>query len=242
MGFAPIRRTRLNQPSGDGIDWTNQGARGISLELSTSALTNVATGKPFSVTGTKKAIGRPGTGLGFGSTDGAGTTDKLVDSGVLSATARSILVLAKLNGFGGGGFGRFFENSGAGNEMFYVNSSLGLIYWRQFSGGQRTANSTTAASVSDTFGKVTAYSVSFDASNPANQPELYINGTRQAYSSADGIPTGTPNSYTGACIGNRATDSARCCDGTIYVARVIDRVLAAKEHAEFYANPWQVFL
>lgn len=242
MAFLPIRRSRLNQPNGDGIDWTNQGARGISLELSTSALTNVATGKPFSVTGTKKAIGRPGTGLGFGSTDGAGTTDKLVDSGVLSATARSILILAKLNGFGGGGFGRFFENSSAGNELFYVNSSLGLVYWRQFSGGQRTANSTTAASVSDTFGKVTAYSVSFDASNPANQPELYINGVRQAYKSADEIPTGTQNSYTGACIGNRATDSARCCDGTIYVARVIDRVLAAKEHAEFYANPWRVFL
>lgn len=240
MGFAPLRRARLSQPNGDGIDWPS--AKSLSFDLFPNGLSDRANQRVLAVTGTKKVIGKLGVGLGFGATDGVGSTDKAVASQFIPAVQRTYFVLAKLNSFGGGGFGRFFEDTTINKELFYVNSSLGLVYWRSFDTGQRTANSGSAASVSDKFGKVTAYATSFDASNPSNQPELYIDGVRYPFASADGVPSGSAVAYSGLCIGNRNSDNARGCDGTIYVVRSFDRMLSAKEHAELTANPNTVFL
>lgn len=240
MSFVPLRRPRLSQSRGDRIDWMN--AQGLTLDLSPNTLEDGVGHRPITVTGTKKVIGSPGTGIGFGATDGIGTTDKISISQFLPAVQRSYFVLAKLNGFGGGGFGRFIEDLTPGNDLFYVNNTYGLVYWRQFDTGNRTANTGTATSVSDKFGKVTAFSVSFDSSSPSNQAELYIDGVRYPFSTGDGVPTGNAIAYNGIAVGNRVSDNARSCDGTIYVVRSFDRMLSAKEHAELAANPNRVFL
>lgn len=44
MAFAPIRRTRLNQPRGDGIDWSNPLTRGL-LFASADGMSDLVTGK-----------------------------------------------------------------------------------------------------------------------------------------------------------------------------------------------------
>lgn len=237
MAFAPLRRTRLNQPRGDGIDWLN--AKSLSFDLSPVTRTDIANGRALTFYGTKKTIGKFGIGVGFGSVDGVGTTDKIATSLSGSSGKRSYFVLAKLNGWGGGNFGRLFDSSG--QEQFYVSSSNGLVYVRAYGSGQRSANTNAPASVSDTFGKVTSFSVSFDSSSTANEPELYINGIRYPFVTLDGVPSGAVTAASNLMIGNRA-DNTRNCDGTIYVFRSFDCMLSAKDHAELTANPNRVYL
>lgn len=237
MGFVPFRRARLNQPIGDGIDWLN--AKGLSFDLSPVTRTDIANGRALTFEGTKKVIGKFGIGVGFGSVDGAGTTDKITTSLSGSSGKRTYFVLAKLNGWGGGNFGRFFDASA--QEILYITTSLGLVYLRSYSVGVRSAISNSAASVSDTFGKVTAFSVSFDASSYTNEPELYINGIRLPFVTVDGVPSGSITAASNLVVGNRA-DNTRNFDGTIYVFRSFDCMLSAKEHAELTANPNRAYL
>ena len=207
------------------------------------ACAEVVKSKLYTATGTKLQRSSVGTGRGFGSTDGAGTTDKVLTDIVGTQGPRTYFVLAKLNGWGGGNYGRFIDGTTSSQELFYVSNAGngGLIYYRTFSGGIRTALTVDPNSVSNQFGKITSYSVSFDASSPSNQPELYIAGTRYAYVSLDGIPTGTANSTGAFYIGNRGTDNLRNTDGTIYLVLVFDRMLSAAEHKSLTENPWQVF-
>ena len=239
-----LRRVRTRQPSTSvKIDFANPITKGLSGVIRLDACAEVVKGKLYTATGTKLQRSSVGTGRGFGSTDGAGTTDKVLTDIVGTQGPRTYFVLAKLNGFGGGNLGRFFDGTTTSQELFYVSNAGngGLIYWRQFSGGSRTALTVDASSVSNQFGKITSYSVSFDASSPSNQPELYIAGTRYAFVSLDGVPTGTANSTGAFYIGNRGTDNLRNTDGTIYLVLVFDRMLSAAEHKSLTENPWQVF-
>ena len=239
-----IRRVRGRQPQpAVKIDFANPITRSLSSVIRLDTCAEAVKGKLYTATGTKLQRSSIGTGRGFGSTDGVGTTDKVLTDIVGTQGPRTYFVLAKLNGWGGGNFGRFFEGTTASQELFYVSNAGngGLLYWRQFSGGRRTALTVDPNSVSNQFGKLTSYSVSFDASSPSNQPELYIAGTRYAYVSLDGIPTGTANSTGAFYIGNRGTDNLRNIDGTIYLVLVFDRMLSAAEHKSLTENPWQVF-
>jgi len=238
------RRVRTRQPStAVKVDFANPITKGLSGVIRLDACAEVVKGKLYTATGTKLQRSRVGTGRGFGSTDGAGTTDKVLTDIVGTQGPRTYFVLAKLNGWGGGNFGRLIDGTTVNQELFYISSAGngGLIYYRTFSGGIRTALTVDPNSVSNQFGKITSYSVSFDASSPSNQPELYIAGTRYAFSSLDGVPTGTANSTGAFYIGNRGTDNLRNTDGTIYLVLVFDRMLSAAEHKSLTENPWQVF-
>ena len=239
------RRVRTRQPStAVKVDFANPITKGLSGVIRLDACAEVVKGKLYTATGTKLQRSRVGTGRGFGSTDGAGTTDKVLTDIVGTQGPRTYFVLAKLNGWGGGNLGRFFEGTTSSKELFYINNAAGnggLIYWRQFSSGPRTALTVDPNSISDQFGKITSYSVSFDSSSPSNQAELYIAGKRYAFSSLDSVPTGTANSTGAFYIGNRGTDNLRNIDGTIYLVLVFDRMLSASEHKSLTENPWQVF-
>ena len=240
-----IRRVRSRQPSTSvKVDFENPITKGLSGLIRLDARAEVVKGKLYTATGTKLQRSSVGTGRGFGSTDGAGTTDKVLTDIVGTQGPRTYFVLAKLNGWGGGNLGRFFDGTTSSKELFYINNAAGnggLIYWRQFSGGPRTALTVDPNSVSNQFGKITSYSVSFDSSSPSNQAELYIAGTRYAFASLDSVPTGTANSTGAFYIGNRGTDNLRNIDGTIYLVLVFDRMLSASEHKSLTENPWQVF-
>lgn len=238
------RRVRSRQPSTSvKVDFANPITKGLSGVIRLDACAEVVNGKLYTATGTKLQQSYIGTGRGFGSTDGAGTTDKVLTDIVGTQGPRTYFVLAKLNGWGGGNFGRLIDGTTVNQELFYISSAGngGLIYYRTFSGGIRTALTVDPNSVSNQFGKITSYSVSFDASSPSNQPELYIAGTRYAFFSLDGVPTGTANSTGAFYIGNRGTDNLRNIDGTIYLVLVFDRMLSAAEHKSLTENPWQVF-
>jgi len=240
-----IRRVRTSQPSTSvKVDFANPITKGLSGVIRLDACAEVVNGKLYTATGTKLQRSIIGTGRGFGSTDGAGTTDKVLTDIVGTQGPRTYFVLAKLNGWGGGNLGRFFEGTTSSKELFYINNAAGnggLIYWRQFSSGPRTALTVDPNSISDQFGKITSYSVSFDSSSPSNQAELYIAGKRYAFSSLDSVPTGTANSTGAFYIGNRGTDNLRNIDGTIYLVLVFDRMLSAAEHKSLTEKPWQVF-
>ena len=239
-----IRRVRGRQPQpAVKIDFANPITRSLSSVIRLDTCAEAVKGKLYTATGTKLQRSSIGTGRGFGSTDGAGTTDKVLTDIVGTQGPRTYFVLAKLNGWGGGNLGRFFDGTTSSQELFYVSNAGngGLIYWRQFSGGQRTALTVDPNGVSNQFGKITSYSVSFDSSSPSNQPELYIAGTRYAFASLDSVPTGTANSTGAFYIGNRGTDNARNIDGTVYLVLVFDRMLSAAEHKSLTRNPWQVF-
>lgn len=235
----PLGQKLASQPQfAAPIDWGNPLTKGLVSAVRLDSLRNVVNNVALTATGTKRVATQKGIGRGFGSTYGAGTTDRVGTTLSGSSGKRSYFILAKANGWGGGNFGRLLDASA--QEQFYVSSSNGLVYVRVFSSGQRSANTTAPASVSDTFGKVTSFSVSFDASDPANQPELYIGGTRFAFSSLDGTPSGSATTASNLIIGNRA-DNTRNFDGTIHLLLSFDRMLSAAEHAALSANPWQVF-
>ena len=239
-----IRRVRGRQPQpAVKIDFANPITRSLSSVIRLDTCAEAVKGKLYTATGTKLQRSSIGTGRGFGSTDGAGTTDKVLTDIVGTQGPRTYFVLAKLNGWGGGNFGRFIDGTTLTQELFYVSNAGngGLIYYRSFSGGPRSALTVDPNSVSNQFGKITSYSVSFDASSPSNQPELYIAGTRYAFASLDSVPTGTANSTGAFYIGNRGTDNARNIDGTVYLVLVFDRMLSAAEHKSLTRNPWQVF-
>ena len=240
MAFAPIRRTRLSQSMGEGIDWHDPLSTKLRSSVSLRALYDSAINKGLAGphTGTKVV----GMGRGFGAAVGAGTTDKILMTTSGNSGPRSYFVVANANGWGGGNLGRFIEGTTATQEVFYINNAVGLVYFRQFGSGARTANINNASIVSALFGKVATFSVSFDSSNPANQAELYVNGVRYPFSTADGTPTGTASTTGVHYIGNRASDNARCFDGTIYSVDVFDRMLSALEHSQLSALAYRKYL
>ena len=240
MAFAPIRRPRLNQPRGEGIDWHDPLSIKLISSVSLGALYDAAISKGLAGphTGTKVA----GMGRGFGAAVGAGTTDKILTRTSGNSGPRSYFVVANVNGWGGGNLGRFIEGTTATQELFYLSNTGGLVYYRQFTGGARTANVSNASVVSALFGKVATYSVSVDSSDPGNQAELYVNGVRYPFSTPDGIPTGTATATGFHYIGNRASDNARCCDGIIYSVDVFDRMLSALEHSQLSALAFSKYL
>lgn len=188
--------------------------------------------------GTRKVVGAIGLGRGFGSVDGAGTTDRVATSLSGSAGKRTYFVLAKVNGWGGGNFGRLFDASA--EEIFYFRSVEGLTYSRAYSVGVRSAISNSAASVSDTFGKIASFSVSFDASSYTNKPELYINGIRFPFVTIDGVPSGSITAASNLIVGNRA-DATRNFDGVIYDFLQFDRMLLPVEHARLHAMSTKLY-
>ena len=97
------RRVRTRQPSTSvKVDFTNPITKGLSGVIRLDACAEVVNGKLYTATGTKLQQSYIGTGRGFGSTDGAGTTDKVLTDIVGTQGPSTYFRLAKLNGWGGG--------------------------------------------------------------------------------------------------------------------------------------------
>lgn len=240
MTFAPIRRPRLNQPNGDGIDWSNPITRNLVSAIGLGTLYDAAASKSLTgtVTGTKTVAG----GRGFGTTDGSGTSDKVPTTLAASTGPASYFVRAKLIGWGGGSAGRLFQSTSGGFEALYIQNAVssGLVYVRAFT-GSRSAFTNSAASVSDNFGKIACYSVSFDASSPSNEPELYINGVRFPFATFDSLPTGSAVAGGSIAIGN-STAGTKNADGIIYDLYSFRGMLSSDQHKSLAANPHQIYL
>lgn len=197
--------------------------------------------RPLAPTGGPKLVaGKFGPAVGFGSTYGGGTTDRL-DGGILprpSSGWRSIVSHYYANGTGGGGFGRvFMENSSTPTEMVYVNSSRMTYYmYANASVGQWDAPISSLAT-----GRWQSFGVTHDQRTMGNVPTEYLDGTSVSVV----VQSNSSGVYNSAAFspvfGNRPSDSARCWDGLIGPVLFFDGALTDADHAALDRNPLQVF-
>lgn len=197
--------------------------------------------------GTPKAKAVPrGIATGFGTTYGTGTSDR-VDSGVLDAPRtgmRSVVAHLFVNGQGGGGLGRVFQNASGsgianvGDEAVYLNGG-GMLF-------VRTTSSLTGASYTTTpafpTGRWAVFGISFMGDYPTNTPaSMYIDGVSVPVTITQAAGAAfTANTVQSLSWGNRGSDSARGFDGMIGPTVVFDGNLSADEQVDLRDNPWQV--
>lgn len=147
--------------------------------------------------------------IGFGATDGVGSTDRL-DTGLIGQSAqRTFAFRCKYNGNGGGGFGRAISTDSL-TEFISAGLGGGIGYGRLWSstGYQWVLPGTGVA------GTIYSVVISYDSSNVANDVIAWVNGAAVTV----GVPaarTGTPNTDANSYkIGNRG-DNLRNWDGWI---------------------------
>ena len=193
------------------------------------------------VGGPKNTAGKLGVSKGFGATLGTGTTDR-IDAGyvpVQRAPYRSIVAHIFLNGGGGGGLGRIFQDvSGTGltggDESLYLNTGGAAISYvrRAATNGQYVASSQPT-------GRWSSFGVSHDQTTVGVAPKLYID----AIESSVTVNTNSTGSFTatGTTLswGNRA-DGARNWDGLIGPVAFFDCLLTREEHKALNDNIWQL--
>jgi len=198
--------------------------------------------------GPKLAPTKLGMAMGFGTTYGTGTTDR-IDGQTLARSAgfRSIVSFSYAVGTGGGGFGRISQPTGttgaaADDEAWYINGTTSKFqYNRQNSAGTGGAWHIAGAAVT---GAWKCYGVTHDQTAVGNTPALYedgklatttvINASTVSYSVAAYTPT----------FGNRSTDSARGWDGLLGPQIIFDHPyagLTAAEHKWLFEDPARIY-
>lgn len=163
--------------------------------------------------------------LGFGSTEGSGSGDRVVTAFTAHATQRSYGVWVYPSA-GGDDVKRVFEKRTISNQVelvIYNTSQSRIEYERQWSGIRGRWSS--PSFISDTW---THLGVSYDSSNSSNGAEIYANGLAQPVTVLDvpaGIPLGNTDQYV---IGNRG-DGTRTFGARLAEFAIWDRILKSSE-------------
>lgn len=193
-------------------------------------------------TGLKQVGGSIGMAAGFGSTLGAGTSDKIVTglSGAFPANGRSYFFKARRNGAGGGGLGRLFDktNGSTGQMLYWSATSNALVISFYAGGAEQTApisGSSTACAAGVDFDVLVTHSQVGSSSSF----KAYLNGVLVTNSGL--TATFNDAATTPLTIGNRHADNARGWDGLIECAYVWDRILSDAEAASLSASRYQFF-
>lgn len=231
MGFAPIRRTRLNQPSGDGIDWSNPLTRGLKLAAVGSMLTNLVTGKAGAVIGAPgMSVNNKGKAFGpFATTSDYFRLD-LAQPPVNANYAQTFAFVASpvVTGWqdifknGGSYFSRYNFNGGA-PEFFPKGQRWG--YSGSFFSDVTKAYSVVAVLAED------ASTISVFADGQDITSSFFYIGNYGGYPDSVctiGVDLDDPHAGTGLRVN--------------LVLYWPDTSLSKKEAASLSANPWQVFL
>jgi len=229
--------------------WVSRGLQ-IVYDGQRVAWSRDAPAVPFrALGGTPKFRNSPkGMVAGIGATYGTGTTNR-IDSGTLKSPKsgmRSVVAHLFVNGTGGGGFGRVFQNASgsgianAGDEAVYLNSS-GMLFVRTTSSLSGASYTTTAAFPT---GRWATYGYSFLGDYPTNTlPLIAVDGlpiTAITINAAAGSAF-SANTSMNMSWGNRVSDSARSFDGMIGPVLIFDGYLTPQEHKLLSDNPWRVF-
>jgi len=162
--------------------------------------------------------------IGFGTTKGVGTTDKVVVNSPASPTALTIAVRYQRNGTGSNGR---LITKGSTNELFGVfeastNNIIEFSYGRG-GGGIAGSGASLHYCLSGTGTGIHHLVLAYDASSTANVPTWYIDGANVANNNAN-AGTGTADSNTqGWNIGNGP--SSNLFDGVICDVAVWGAVL-----------------
>jgi hypothetical protein len=162
--------------------------------------------------------------LGFGSTHGAGTTDRVHTTLTAHSILRTYAFWLYFSGGGGGGFGRVFDKlTGAtqAEALFHQGGPI-LRYLRQWtSAGTWSAN---APSV-NTWTHVV---ITYDAGSTANDAAFFYNGVSQGVSELN-TPSGSlVNNSDVYVLGNRGAADVNW-DGRLAEWAVWDAILGTAE-------------
>lgn len=159
---------------------------------------------------------------GFGSTDGAGTTDKIVTNYTACHTLNTWSVQFWLTGAGGGGFGRLFDKGNPLN-LLYDNAAGKISFGRLW-----TTTSGTWTIAAPATGGWNNLCITYDGGLTTNVPIFYLNGTTPTVT-AESTPVGTLSTdATVYTIGNRA-DNIRHLNGRLANPAHWDRIASASE-------------
>jgi hypothetical protein len=190
-----------------------------------SGVDSVSTAGLTTRTGTRRQGRAPmGSCVGFGSTFGAGATDRWVTPFVGQSAQRTWAFWLLRNGLGAFSSGRLLSLVDAvGIEQILSESGGGFLFAR--------GHSTTAGNWTFPFtnGVVSLLSLSYDSSSVANNPEVYVSGLRITETETQ-TPVGTARTSTLPFKFGNSDAGDREFDGLLGPVICWDRMLSAGEH------------
>lgn len=148
--------------------------------------------------------------LGFGSTRGVNSADRVVTASETIPAQFSFHIWANRNGEGGGSLGRIFDR---GSFLFFNNNpnTAGT-----YALGLNAAADTRYRWARPAAGVWAPTGFSVDTTSSANTPTVYQSGTKLTIGSGvtrDGAAMTWPTASAAWCIGNRVSDGIRGWDG-----------------------------
>jgi len=238
MAFAPLRRTRLNQPNGEGIDWSNPLTNGLWFLLGYGGGTprDCVTGRVMSKTGSPViSLGRYGQAI-----NATGSSDNYLLSGmplIPSTSGLTVSILCEVDAQNATRK-RAIRLAGGASTIASIDYSDGSAQDYLF-GVQKVGATFTAQ-----HGTVSPYPLGpklltlvQDAGSSSTIG--YENGT---------VQTGASTSVAGNLVASidsiylTNSTSGFPLNGRLYFAAVWTRALLKSEVISLYSNPWQVFL
>ena len=217
-------------PAGENAEavWSNGFA---SVQLLNDNLQDASSNNNNGITyGSTNATGKVAGGQLF---DGIDDINLGSDTSVDDIFAGGATVSAWINpaSWGDNGYGRIFDKSGAtlpgaGWALELATGTNSLLFQQGFTGG---VNSWQSADNSISLNTWQHISVTYDSSDPGNEPTFYINGNEVGKSRDGTLPTGTALSDAGLDlhVGNHAMDTVRTFDGSIDDVRLSSEVRSA---------------
>lgn len=238
-----IARPRwTRQPQGAvEVDWSNPLTRG--LVICTHAGNNfreMVTNKPSTITSATSAPTKEGRAL----MDSASTfsIETLISTDFGDAV--TWFFLARPDGTGGGGLGRFIDKRTAAVntqvEVLYFNGALGQLFFDRISAGgvNQSIYTTTSGMVAGNTYAVAARVGAFTSNADA---ALFVNGISRTLSTNTAGTVARATNAANYVLGNRTNDNARNFDGRMYCVYRWKRALSDGEIVSLSANPWQIF-
>jgi hypothetical protein len=166
--------------------------------------------------------------IGFGTTFGVGSTDRIVNSSFSMPTSTfTFSAMVNRNGGGGGTFGRVWEVGTSGFHLFFNTAAVAWAVAITYDGVTKNWNVDTPAQY-DTPGDFWFHvGITFDRNTTGQVPTMWVGGTK--YTSLTPASNGSAGSFGSLCIGNRTSDNARNFDGKIMEFGVWNRILTDDE-------------
>lgn len=162
---------------------------------------------------------------GFGTTDGAATTDVVTTTYATDHTQMTWAMWIWITGAGGGSFGRVVTNT-AGDRTMWYDSAGGIFLWTV---GFTTFGGQWSIAIPST-GAWHHLAWTYDAGSTANDPIMYVDGSSVTVTEVQ-APSGTLlTTGTAFLIGNR-NDGIRHWNGKIAEVAHWNRILSAGEIA-----------
>lgn len=161
--------------------------------------------------------------VGFGTTSGSGSTDRIRSAVTGNSTIRSYAGFLRFNALTNNM--RMFDK----NASFLFYSSLSVGRWI-FEADWTTANGQWYTTSPVSTGTWYHIGVVYDSSSTANDPTIYVNGSSVTVTELT-TPSGTLVTNSSAIDWGNRNDSARVLDGMLHSCAVWDGALSAEDFA-----------